>query len=277
MNKQADGTTRLWRWIGGTALAATLALGAGFGYAVYDLLNPPSGSLAPPPGSAAQEEQAPQREELRIVALGDSLTKGVGDEAGGGYVDLVIERLEAEVEQPVTLLNNLAVSGQRADELAERLTREEASRLAVSQANVILLTIGGNDLSLLAQGGGSGQSGPQTEPLDPQEAIAGLEQGVTALGRIVAELHALSPEAQIVYLGLYNPFYGIEQLQGVDEVVAQWDGRARALARADELLTFVPVFDLFEHGGGRYVSNDRFHPNHAGYARMAERVVQALE
>jgi lysophospholipase L1-like esterase len=82
----------------------------------------------------------------------------------------------------------------------------------------------------------------------------------------------------MVYVGLYNPFYDVDSLRvPASSVIQQWNAYAHKLAAADGNATVVPTYDLFESDIGRYLSSDHFHPNEAGYARMAARIVQALQ
>ena len=73
------------------------------------------------PQVTALPGQTPEKNQLRIVAIGDSLTKGVGDSTGEGYVKQVVDSLAADPDKQAELVNNLGISGLRADQLAENL------------------------------------------------------------------------------------------------------------------------------------------------------------
>lgn len=305
-------TKPLWRTIGFTSLAATLLLLFGFGYAVNELLNPPAPRQAadpePSPGTGSRPPSV--REGYRIVAIGDSLTQGIGDVSGEGYVKRTASLLQKKTGKPVEILNNLGVSGLRADELAERLTEDDAYTMALSRANLILFTIGGNDLFQFAQTesgladadkGFPAEASPQgaapvtppgaapdqaavTAPgpasrvaLDPRQSKQRLGEGVERLERVIDRLHEINPEASVVYVGLYNPFYDIPELRTGSLVVQDWNREAYGMLHRYPNMTLVPTADLFETAISRYLSQDRFHPNGDGYAAIAERIVQTLE
>src|SRR3954447_14825152 len=68
---------------------------------------------------AGKPEKAPEaktvskvenKKGLTIVALGDSLTRGTGDETGKGYVGVLIDEIKGKTKRPVQL-TNLGING----------------------------------------------------------------------------------------------------------------------------------------------------------------------
>ncbi|WP_322960724.1 GDSL-type esterase/lipase family protein, partial [Listeria innocua] len=81
------------------------------------------------------------------VAMGDSLTEGVGDEnKEGGYVGIVPEKLNEEATVSSVKTSNYSVSGNRITQLEKRLETNKQFQQDVKNANVITITIGGNDV-----------------------------------------------------------------------------------------------------------------------------------
>ena len=80
---------------------------------------------------------------LQIVSLGDSLTRGVGDKEGIGYVGRMKEDLQKIINK--IALTNLAVSGAKMPDLLKQI-ESNGAQYSIKQADVIVLTIGGNDL-----------------------------------------------------------------------------------------------------------------------------------
>ncbi len=265
------GTKAIWRIVGTISLLATLLFLAGFGYAVNDMLFPKISPFAP---ARTTDDSAAHRPKdgYRIVALGDSLTQGTGDDAGEGYVKKTVKLLRDKTGMPVTLVNNLGVGGLRADQLADTLTDNSSYADAIRQANLILLTIGGNDLFRSAQGALHTPQGIQTELADEF-----ISEGLGRLDRILTQLHAINPDARIIYAGLYNPFYGVPELRAGSETVQAWNAGAYRLLSRYPSATLVPTYDLFEQTIESHLSGDRFHPNGAGYAAIAQRIVQSIE
>lgn len=266
----------LWRMVSITALLSTLLLLFGFGYSVKDMLWPSGGtyigedlSAKPPEGAKLAE-----RKEILITAIGDSLTKGTGDATGEGYVKQVIPLLADKFKVPVKLNNNLALNGMRADQLAEKLQKDKGIRYSLSQANLILFTIGGNDLFQIATGQSASQA---TGELDMDKLRKELPTGLERLERVIKELNEINPNATIVYMGMYNPFYELKDLKEGSLEVQKWNQQAYSIIYQYPNMMMVPTFDLFEKSSGRYLSSDHFHPNNEGYAQIAARIAQSLE
>ena len=247
----------------------------GFGWALKDHWFPADMSALPKASETAPVAGGGwiDKNELFVTALGDSLTKGTGDATGKGYVTRVIEGLAETADKPVRLVNNLAVNGMRADELTNHLD-EKGFVNAIAKADIVLLTIGGNDLFQIARNGGSMAEGGDLSPEALRERLPEIKPRLKAA---FDKIRRANPHARIVYTALYNAFYDIPAIKGtVGEVVAEWNDYAYRLALADGNATVVPTYDLFEVRLAEYLSSDHFHPNAAGYERMADRIVEAI-
>ncbi|QHW34437.1 GDSL family lipase [Paenibacillus rhizovicinus] len=267
----------LWKIIGLSAVLSTVLLLAGFGYAVKDMLYPKGESFAGSESFPAlpASSKLSEAKEISVTAIGDSLTKGTGDASGEGYVKQVITLLKKKYpDTSVRLNNNLAINGLKADRLAQLLATDKGYRYALMQANVILFTIGGNDLFQIAAGQSASNS---TGDLDLNKLKAELPKGLQQLDKITKLLHGINPNAHIVYVGLYNPFYDIPDFRSGSLQIQSWNEQAYALLHRYTNMTMVPTFDLFENTISRYLSSDHFHPNHNGYVQIAARIVQSLE
>ncbi|MBB6669063.1 GDSL family lipase [Cohnella nanjingensis] len=272
MNKKSSW---LWPSLGAVSLGCTVLLLFGLGWALKDAWAPAAGIALPSatPQPAASSGDWADKRELLVTAVGDSLTRGTGDASGQGYVRGTVERLAKGLGKPVKLVNNLGINGLEASNLAIRLD-DEGYKGALSQADLLLVTIGGNDLFHVAQNGGSLVDGGDIDAALLQKRLVGLKPRLETVFR---KLRALNPNARIVYVGLYSPFYDVPALrESVGAVIDEWNGYARRLADADGGITVVPTYDLFETDVARYLSSDHFHPNADGYARIAERVAQSL-
>lgn len=268
-------TSWLWRFIGSAALVCLIVLLAGFGWALKDQWYPSTGMAVPeaslpPEASGGSLESKPS---LTVVALGDSLTVGTGDATGTGYVKRTADELAKAMDKPVRVLNNLAIGGLRADQLLQRLG-DKGFVNAIRQADIVLLTIGGNDLFQFASDNGSMAQGSDIDPALLKQRLPEAEK---RLQGVLAQIRRLNGNARIVYVGLYNPFYDLTDIRSdASAIVQSWNEFAHGLAVADGNATVVPTYDLFESDIGKYLSSDHFHPNEAGYERMADRIVQAL-
>jgi lysophospholipase L1-like esterase len=286
----------LWRLIGSIALITTIVFICGFGFAMNDILNP--GRAVSLNDFETPELGYVKDDVVHVTALGDSLTKGTGDSTGEGYVKQTIKLLEGKYDnKPVKLLNNLAINGMRADQLVEKLKSDKGYRLAISEADIVLLTIGGNDLFRFARGGaaaseqqeearengGKSTSNSSRQDRNLQEQISlgevkiNLATAAGLLRQTLELLNSINPNARIVYIGLYNPFYDVQELRDGSLQVQDWNRLAYDVIHQYPNMLLVPTSDLFEKNLPRYLSSDHFHPNHEGYAAIAQRIVQAID
>ncbi|WP_239614271.1 GDSL-type esterase/lipase family protein [Cohnella mopanensis] len=266
----------LWRLLSWSTFVCLLVMITGFGWALKDTWFPNKG-LELPQASTKPEVATggdwSAKKELYVAALGDSLTKGTGDSTGEGYVTRVIDQLSKQLDKPVYLVNNMAINGQRADQLVNRLD-EVGYKNAIGKADIILMTIGGNDLFQIAQNGGSLAEGGD---LSPELLSKRLPEAEPRLKAVFDKLRELNPTARIIYVGLYNAFYDLPEMISISQHVAEWNDYAFSLAKADGNATVVPTYDLFEFSLKKYLSSDHFHPNAQGYTRISDRIVQALQ
>jgi lysophospholipase L1-like esterase len=258
--------SRFWLWTvpASLGLLGVLALSATFVLALRGAAGKPLGVTPPPPKDASAPAAAPGRRQVLI--LGDSLARGTGDPSGRGWTLDVLEEIRRRVPADGS---NLAVNGWESNDV-RRLVEGSNVRALAARANVILLSVGGNDLS---------HSLPRTMGT-AASAVDAVEKSRLAfdenLRAILTTLRAANPSAPILLLGLYDPFQmtGPEGRLG-SSVIQQWNAMAAQTALSFENVRIVPTFDLFQGRTDRLAA-DRFHPNREGYAAIAARAIQVL-
>lgn len=260
-------SSRLWLWRVPALVAAgaTVLFAGGFWLALRGALGHPIGA-APPAPSAATAPVKPGGRRLLLV-LGDSLARGTGDESGRGFAADVLDALRKRGPADVA---NLSVNGAESKELAE-LVRSANVRSLAASADVILVSIGGNDLSHAVARG-------------PEAAGARIVEDVTAsrdrylanLREILGALRTANPSAPIVLLGLYDPFgdAGPGGRLGAS-VILRWNSLLQETALSYPRTSVVQSFDLFEGRADR-LGVDKFHPNRRGYEAIGSRMIQLL-
>ncbi|KAA0762367.1 SGNH/GDSL hydrolase family protein [Bacillus sp. SH5-2] len=233
----------------------------GFVSGVNDVLNPKASNLIKKNDVLAKEKK--KTGTLQIVSLGDSLTRGVGDKEGIGYIGRMKEDLQKDYKQKVAL-TNLAVSGAKMPDLLKQI-ESSGAQYSIKQADVIVLTIGGNDLF------------PGWESLgkiDLETYRPDTETFQSEAKKIIEEIRKVNTDSPIFWLGLYNPFEDVEDLKGSSNIVVDWNASLEKLALTDKNVYITPTFDLFQNRGKDLLYSDHFHPNEVGYTYMAERLVQ---
>ncbi|AIQ48083.1 lysophospholipase [Paenibacillus sp. FSL R7-0273] len=306
-----------WRSVSVISIAATLLLIVGFVYAVGDIINPQGEALTSSLPQVTEAPEAAAEGELRILALGDSLAKGTGDNSGSGFVRRALDGLSG-AGGTAGLIGNMGINGLTTSGLQTKL-QEEGVQYALRQANVVLISIGGNDLfrgsDILGNGTGvqaeegagsveapadnaaadgasvqstgilDGKPGalvtstpkPGEDELTPEALLSALPEAAKRLSEILETVAEINPQAQVYYVGLYNPFGDIEDLLVPgNQAVTAWNNAAMDIINTHSNMTLVPTFDLFNRHLDKYLSSDHFHPNGDGYQRISERIVQAI-
>ncbi len=250
----------LWRLPAAVALAAAGVFAAGAVLGLTRRLGEPLGEgPAPTPAPPAPIAAGGT---LRIVALGDSLTRGAGDDGKGGYPARVAQALQRSGRAATVV--NLAVDGSETADLLRRLDDPEVAR-QVTAAGLILVSIGGNDLTHALPGEG-----------DVAGAAAALVKARDRFGRILARIRALNASAPVRVVGLYDPAAGQSPERAlVRRTLLAWNGALEEATLDLDGVVVVPVADLFEGRPDR-ISSDRFHPGPAGYDEIGARVAAAL-
>lgn len=207
------------------------------------------------------------RNDYKIVAIGDSLTQGVGDTADNeGYVGRIEDAFSNE-EQRVSI-DNFGKRGNRSDQLLKRLEDEEI-RSSLEEADMILLTIGANDIMKVVK---SNFMNLNEEPFIAERLA--YEQ---RLQEIISIMLDLSPDAQIYLIGFFNPFEGyFDDIEELDGILTDFNSTGKQLTTEKQQTHFIPTNDLFQIADIDLLADDNFHPNATGYTLIAERVLSYI-
>ncbi|KZE68765.1 GDSL family lipase [Fictibacillus phosphorivorans] len=246
------------------SIAATLLWLFGLGWTLQDQFSATK-KMEQPKVKTESSTAKKQEGTLTIFALGDSLTRGTGDADGKGYTGYLTDRLKDKTNQDINLLNT-AIKGETSRGLLKQLQQSEIQR-QTKQADVIVMTIGGNDLF---------QQGAALESLD-MNAINGKKQiYLNNVKKIYSQLRELNKDAVIYHVGLYNPFSNMPDASTTSSIVRDWNFQSAETAAGYENIVYVPTFDLFQLQVENYLYTDQFHPNTEGYKLIAERVASLI-
>ncbi|MFF2857466.1 SGNH/GDSL hydrolase family protein [Peribacillus sp. NPDC058002] len=215
-------------------------------------------------------EETPIKSDLpadfTVLAIGDSLTRGTGDETGKGYVGLVVEELKSQYKRK-PIIHNLGINGQVSKELVQQVKQPEVKR-QIQAADVILVTIGGNDLF---------QKGQTLLEYDREATSVSQKNFLGNLHEIFKDINKVNDSATILLLGLYNPFIDLDKDFDTNRIVREWNNETAEVVAHYENAIFVPTFDLFQLSVNEYLYSDNFHPNKKGYRLIADRVAPLIK
>ncbi|MEC1525332.1 SGNH/GDSL hydrolase family protein [Neobacillus niacini] len=208
------------------------------------------------------------KKDQQIVAIGDSLTEGIGDETeNGGYVGILNNTFE-DNKLNITV-QNFGKKGNRTDQLLKRLENEDIAS-AIKEADMVLITIGANDIMSVFK---SNFMNVTMEPFQA-ERVKYMER----LKAIFNKINELNPDTQIYLIGFYNPFerhFG--EIKELGMIVENWNEAGKSVSEEYKNVRFIPTIDLFSNSTIDLLAEDEFHPNTSGYKLMAQRVLDYLK
>ena len=242
----------------GVALLSGAVFAAGF----YSFARGDIGEAVAPVSLRASSPLVANRGEIITLVLGDSLARGTGDDTGLGIGGRLVEDLQKS-RPNVKRAINIAVNGSRTPDLEEQLKSRNVQTL-IAQSNVIVISIGGNDLW-------GSTDGRVVQMRDPSTI---MNQVLEQVAKIVTTVRGANPRARIFLIGLYNPFVNAPFGRQLSALVNHWNARVTERFAADPNFTLVETSDLFSHRDR--LSLDRFHPNNEGYALIARRIADSL-
>ncbi|ASK64316.1 hypothetical protein CFK37_07405 [Virgibacillus phasianinus] len=206
--------------------------------------------------------------EARVVAIGDSLTQGVGDETGnGGYVGMLEDALNS-TDETVVKFENYGKRGRRSDQLLKYLEDPKVAT-SISEADVVLITIGANDIMQVLKENITNITFEdfQRERVDYEDRLS----------KIFEKIYSLNPHTDVYLLGFYNPFGRyFPKIKELGIIVRNWNETGKKVTEKYDNATYIPTIDLFDDRDVDLFWQDNFHPNYRGYHRIAKRVLEYL-
>jgi len=278
--------TRTW-FVAAALLSVLLAAGCGES-------ETPSRAPGSAPGGGDQPEKQLADGPVTVVTLGDSLTSGEGDETGqGGYAGRLVAAIGASDGRTGSSLVNLGVSGWDSTMMVEGGDGADpqlgpavdAVRSAVDEgrAAVATILIGSNDLWYVYEY--SEPSGATTENEDAaaevyeenlDRAVAELtEAGATVIVGLPDDQSLRPGVADIERLNTVLPYTTADEVQQMSGLAARFDDIAVEVAATYDAIT-VDTNEPF-WADEATMAEDGIHPNAAGYDRLTELWLEALD
>ncbi|BCG56732.1 GDSL-type esterase/lipase family protein [Paenibacillus sp. URB8-2] len=197
------------------------------------------------------------------TAIGDSLTTGFGAMPGNGFVP-VYRRMSEISLRTFVAYTNLGINGLTTAELEKLVSYNPQFRQSLREADLITISIGGNDLIHAAKAGGQSNSPSSVY----QNA---LKESRRHFAGIMGQIHHAKAGAGKPYIirivGLYNPYPRVAEASGwvrqFNRLMAQYNSK---------VCGFADIYGAFAGYERELLSIDHLHPNGKGYRVIADRL-----
>lgn len=231
-----------------------------------------------------QEILVAEKTEFHYLALGDSLTEGVGDTTGqGGFVPLLAQSLTNDYGYEVDY-QNFGISGNTSNQILKRMKEKQELKTALQEANLLTITVGGNDLRKVII---KNITNLKLSTFDKPAKEYGKR-----LESIIQVARKDNPSLPIYVVGIYNPFFlSLPELTEMQVIVDKWNTTTEETVAKYENVYFVGINDLLYRGleGEAGISQlnqsqsnnllfeeDQFHPNNTGYEIIKKAVLEKM-
>ncbi len=195
-----------------------------------------------------------------LVVLGDSIAQGVGADSEDSSYSYIL------AEERGYNLHNCARMGKQSAELLSDVTQNEEIRAYIKDADIIEISIGGNDFLLgnvlkLVAFALFGNYSPV------EETVKNFKEN---FDKIIAEIRALNPDAYIAVQNLYNPLSRVPFLNKVvGKAIDILNESYQSYAETDMKYFVVDLNSVF-NGQKGLIAKDFIHPSQKGHELIAE-------
>lgn len=201
--------------------------------------------------------------ELFYLALGDSLTAGIGATETNylrlsGFVPQLTSYLRET--QPVYVENH-GIPGLTSGQLFRYVQEGLGMTAKLAEADLITITIGGNDLLQLL-------TSELERQMDNEKLSEILQTYSQHIQKTFKHIRQVNPEVPIYILDLFSPFGIDHPLHQISkQVVTSFNAQLNQLVETEENIYMVSVYPYFLHKEEEltHITKDDVHPNDQGY------------
>lgn len=195
---------------------------------------------------------------LRYLAIGDSLTVGIGVPfLDPGFVEYYRGQSQQILNRPI-FYQKYARSGVTTEDIL-KMFYSPIVKGAVNCANIITLTAGGNDLINAAK--------EYLRNKDEKIISQAVKQAGNNYSKILERIHQLDKQDQYIIrlTNLYNPF---PEIPIADEGIKAFNSLMSGFGR-EMNVKVADIYSVFKGNEEAFLSKGGVHPNSKGYYQMA--------
>lgn len=202
---------------------------------------------------------------LTYVALGDSLTVGVGASFlapgfVGRYVRLTEEKLNTHVCAGIYAKSGIETGG------VLQIVESPELHQKIKHANIITISAGGNDLIQASK--------EFVESRDTTDLTQSVKECHNNMVKIMETIHELKKECGVPFiiylLNLYNP---LPEIALADTWVRFFNRQLNSFDNG-KTIRVADIYSVFKGRQEDLLSKDRIHPNNLGYQEIAHTLTQ---
>lgn len=209
--------------------------------------------------------------DLKIISIGDSLTQGVGDyPKKTGYQPILEMYLENELKMEEINIVQYGKKGLTSSGLVGKIGSEKVLKL-IKDADVVIITIGGNDVMSIAK--------KNYKHLQVSQFSEGINEYEKNVSTVLTSIREKNNKADIYLVGLYNPFRKwLNDIEEFDDIMIKWNERSEEISHAFDRVYFVEIANAFSKEKENPIyEEDFFHPNSKGYEIMGNAIYQQMK
>ncbi|BDR56531.1 GDSL-type esterase/lipase family protein [Xylocopilactobacillus apis] len=235
--------------------------------------------FVPRPKNIKQVE-TPQRT-IEYAAIGDSITRGIGDtNKNEGFVGALKDRVETE-DHLIVKTHNFGYTGKTSSQIKKRIFSDSNLRKSVVDSKLITLDMGGNDMIYTIQN--------NFFKLEKKEFIPKAQLFKKNMTESLKELRRLNPKANIIVIGIYNPFYlYFNDIKDLNNLFEEWNNIIVEIVHKNPKTFYQDTNNFINSKSAkktvdgkiinRYLSkSDDVHPNGLGYSLIANELFNLIK
>jgi lysophospholipase L1-like esterase len=202
--------------------------------------------------------------QLRHLAIGDSIIRGVGAGQNDNFVSQFSSKLAKQTDKKISFQNQ-GINGITSSEL-NKLVQDGRFDDSIMHSDIVTINVGGNDVLRMAKG------------QNIRTVIQSYDQLQSTFSKNLSEISTritkLNPKVTIVFLELYNPLSPDDPMYPMaDKMLPKWNLNIYEVANKSPGSIVIETTKVINGDNLQNLSPDGVHPNMAGYTAISEQMI----